>query len=107
MKKNLLYVGMITNRGYIIFFYAEKCTMVNPKKLNSIVAHGNIDPKNGLYKLEVCLANLNRNENKVVKEAKLWHRRMGHVNLKSLHHLSVNKVVIGVPTQSTLDETCA
>jgi len=40
-------------------------------------------------------------------KAKLWHKRMGNVNFKSLHWLSTNKVVIGVPTQSTLDGTCA
>jgi hypothetical protein len=79
---------------------------VNPKKIDSIVVHGNKNPRNGMYKLKVCLAYLNRNENKAVKEAKLWHKRMGHVNFKSLHQLNTNKVVIGVPTQSTLDGTC-
>ncbi len=80
--------------------------MVNPKKIDSIVVHGNKNPRNGMYKLEVCVAYLNRNENKAVKEAKLWHKRMGHVNFKSLQQLSTNNVVIGVPTQSTLDGTC-
>jgi hypothetical protein len=107
MKKKLLSIGTIVDRGYIIFFDAKKCTMVNLKKPNSIVVHGNIVPKNGLYRLEVCGANLNRNENKTMKETKLWHRRMGHVNFKLLHHLNTNKVVIGVLTLSTLDETCA
>jgi hypothetical protein len=107
MKKSLLFVGIIVDRSYIIFFDAKKCTMVNPKKPSSIVTHGNIVPKNGLYKLEVGVANLNINENKTMKEAKLWHRRMGHVNYKSLHQFNTNKVVTGIPTLSTLDETCA
>jgi hypothetical protein len=41
-----------------------------------------------------------------MKKTKLWHRKLGHVN-KSLHHLNTKKVVIGVLTLSTLDETCA
>jgi signal peptidase I len=85
MKKSLLFVGTIIDRGYTILFDAKKCIVVNPRKPNSIVAHGNIIPKNGLYKLEVCVSNMNRSENKAMKEAKLWHRRMGHVNFKSLH----------------------
>ncbi len=107
MKKSLLSIGTIVDRGYTILFDAKKCTMVNPKKPNSIVAHGNIVPKNGLYKLKVCVENLNRNENKTMKEAKLWYRIMGHVNFKSLHQLNTNKVVIGVLALSTLDETFA
>ncbi len=107
MKKKLLFVGTIANKSFTIFFYAKKCTVVNPKKPNSIVAHGNIVPKNGLCKLEFCVANINRNDNKAMKETKLWHRRTGHVDFKSLHELNTNKVVTGVLALSTLDETCA
>jgi len=89
----LLSIGIITDRSYIIFFDANKCIVVNLTKSNSIAIHGNKDLTNGLHKLEVCLANLNRHENKAVKETKLWHKRMGHVNFKSLHQLNTNKVV--------------
>jgi hypothetical protein len=59
MKKKLLFIGTIVDRGYTIFFDAKKCTMVDPKKPNSVVVHGNRVPKNGLYRLKVCGANLN------------------------------------------------
>jgi len=85
MKKSLFFIGTIDDRGYIVIFYAKKCTLVNPRKPNYIAMHGNIVPKNGLYKLKVCLANMIISEIKVMKETKLWHRRMGHVNFKSLH----------------------
>jgi hypothetical protein len=51
----LLVVELIADKIYIIFFDAKKCIVVNPKKPYSIVAHGNIVPKNGLYKLKVCV----------------------------------------------------
>lgn len=85
MKKYLLSIRIITNRGYTIFFDAKKCIAVNPRKLDSIVVHGNKHPINGLYKLEICVAVLNRNVNEAMKKAKLWHRKMGHVNFKSLY----------------------
>lgn len=85
MKKSLLFIGTIDDRGYIVFFDAKKCTLVNPIKPNYIATHGNIVPKNGLYKLKVCMANMNISEIKVMKKTNLWHRKMGHVNFKSLH----------------------
>lgn len=53
---------------YIVVFDVKQCVVLNPKKPNSIIVHGNQDVKNVLYKLEVCLAYSYRNEKKLWKK---------------------------------------
>jgi hypothetical protein len=52
-------------RLYIVVFDVKQCVVLNPKKPNSIIVHGNQDVKSVLYKLEVCLAYSYRNEKKL------------------------------------------
>ena len=79
LKKNLVSIAMLGDRGYDVFFSDGKAflrhkTMGQAKRIG-------IRVKN-LYKLEVdgCTSMMGK-EKKVVRrdEGKLWHRRLGHL----------------------------
>ena len=81
LKKNLVSVAMLEDRGYDVVFSKGKCflrhkTMGQTKRIG-------IRVKN-LYKLEVdgCTVMMGKVEEVVSRdEGELWHRRLGH-----LHH---------------------
>ena len=91
LKKNLVSVAMLEDRGYDVVFNEGK-TFLRHKTTRQAKNIG-IQVKN-LYKLDVdgC-ATLMGKANKVVSqdEGELWHRRLGHLHhgaLKVMQHIS-------------------
>ena len=100
LKKNLVSVVMLEDKGYDIVFSKGKSvlrhkTTIQVKKIG-------IRVKN-LYKLEVdgCTAMMGKEEHVMSQdEGELWHRRLGH-----LHHGALKimqQISIGLPMGSSV-----
>jgi hypothetical protein len=80
MAMNLLSVSSLCDLGLTVIFTANKCTIMKGKK--SILIAGR---ENNLYTIEV---NESQNTACYVKDSseltELWHRRMGHLNYRSV-----------------------
>jgi len=51
INKKLLSVGAIINKGYAIIFGSQKCCIVTTNLPSKLIAKGECDKSNGLYKL--------------------------------------------------------
>lgn len=86
VSKNLLFVGAITNMGYMVMFGITKCWIISTKSLHKLIVNGRRDPTNGLYKLTMEVI-LNTPTGKIDallfttggKDIDLWHQRMRHI----------------------------
>ena len=85
LKKNLVSVAMLEDKGYDVVFSEGKSFL----RYKTTVQTKNIGVKiKNLYKLEVdgCVAMVGKAEEVVSRdEGELWHRRLGH-----LHHGALN-----------------
>lgn len=88
---NLLSVSQITDAGNTVRFSKEKCEIHNAKG-ELLVTASCVD---GLYKLDgfrgdsngIALSAVNANDS-----MELWHRRLGHLNVKSLEQMNEGAV---------------
>ena len=91
LKKNLLSISTLDNKGHRVSFIDRKVIMwTKGKTLEDVVVVG--EEEGGLYKLK------RHQESTLVHEttssSELWHRRLAHINYKSLPY--VRKVVTGL-----------
>ena len=92
LKKNLLSISVLDNKGYrVSFIYGEVLTWSKGKTLYDFVFIG--EEEGGLYKLKGHLETTLVHE--ITSSSELWHRRVPHIKYKSLPY--VRKVVIGLP----------
>ena len=90
IRKNLVSGPLLRKKGFKLMFESDKFVLT---KGGMHVGKGYL--ADGLFKLNVMFTN-DKNKDKVsaymVDSYNLWHSRLGHVNLKSLHrmvHLSI------------------
>ena len=105
LKYNLLSVSQLCESGHEVTFTSKGCTV---KKAGSaiVVAKGSRTEGN-LYQLgdkdDACLIG-------VEDQNQLWHRRLGHINQKSMRELSTQKAVSDLPEmrrdRETVCEAC-
>ncbi|KAL3695354.1 hypothetical protein R1sor_009430 [Riccia sorocarpa] len=120
MKKHLLSVGQLADKGLLVIFDKDKCTVVCNKAPYQLLALGKRASANGLYylcrytpatqpvpttssdsHLTVCTASITD-----VKNAKLWHGRLGHSSYESLHYMTSRQTATGLPDLSKFSEFC-
>lgn len=93
LRIDLMSVGKITDRGFDVIFKKEKALVQNSDAEIKMVA----DRINGLYFVrensEVASA---VSEDKGVSKIELWHKRLGHLNEKSLKNIVSEKKVLGI-----------
>ncbi|KAA0038999.1 envelope-like protein [Cucumis melo var. makuwa] len=92
LKANLISVSQLCDQGYSINFSKDSCVVIN--KDNQILVKGSRQADNCYHWIsnnsEVCHS---------TKEDQtwLWHRKLGHINLKSIDRVVRNDAVIDVP----------
>jgi hypothetical protein len=96
VNSNLLSVGVLTNKGFRVFFNFENVFLMD-SKLN-VVETSNRDTVNGLYKFSIphevfCDSAIN-----TINLTCIWHQFLGHLNVKNLHLLSHKGLVTNMPT---------
>jgi hypothetical protein len=104
VNSNLLFVGVLTDNGMVMFFNFQKVFILNSQ--HNIVGTGNKNLVNRLYKLFVshellCASMVSTND-----LICLWHQCLGHLNVQSLHLLSQNCLAINMPSISTKGQFC-
>ena len=118
LKYNLLSVSQMGDKGYCSFFTKKTCRIVSPQALSLVdkildehtlltaQRVGNVyavDLDNLTYTpIPACL---------IVKasdsETRLWHRRLGHTNIKNLNKIVKMGLVRGIPAKDfQCDEHC-
>lgn len=119
LKRNLISVGSLTDKGHVIVFTNRKCLVLDNDRNKQIVAQGVRHKGNGLYQLGVSSRKPNfieansveiptdeANSSAHVKEIKLWHKRYGHLHYKGLTHLAKKGRVKGLPNLESIKEVC-
>jgi transposase InsO family protein len=103
IASNLLSVSNLVREGHVIVFSQRGATVLrreNCKVSGQVVATAS-NYKN-LYKLD--LANIANLTNQCLPTALLWHRRLGHLNVKAVNILKNRQ--IGVTFSDKLAKTC-
>ena len=88
LKKNLLSISALDNKGYRVSFIDGKVLMwTKGKTLENVMVIG--EEEGGLHKLKGHLETTLTHE--ITSPSEIWHRRLAHINYKALPH--VRKVV--------------
>jgi hypothetical protein len=92
LKKNLLSISSLENKGFIVSFIDGKViTWAKGKTMKEEIVIGK--EEGGLYKLkgdsEVAMAH------SIENPCEIWHIILSHINYKKLHY--INKAVAGLP----------
>ncbi|XP_075150565.1 uncharacterized protein LOC142224666 [Haematobia irritans] len=90
LSTNLLSVSQIVKRSHCVIFSKSGVVVLNPD--NKVISTGK--HINGLFKLE-CKTTNKAFACGATASYNLWHRRMGHINLKSLQQLK-NGLATGI-----------
>lgn len=88
LRRNLFSEGAATRRGYMIMKNCEKAMIM---KNNIIVMTAHLT-ENNLYELDVKTIK-QESCNIVQTDIKVWHERLGHLNVKELQNMSKNGVI--------------
>ncbi|KMQ87247.1 retrovirus-related pol polyprotein from transposon tnt 1-94 [Lasius niger] len=96
MKKNLFSVGVCTTKGYDVHF---KRGFVNIVLRDKIVTQGH-KQDNEIYRM-FFRTKTQVDASVSTLSLKLWHERLGHVNLNSLKTMVKNKLIDGVKLSKT------
>ena len=102
LKKNLISVSVLENKGYSVLFFEKKALLwqrgLPLKEAETIGVQ-----EGGLYKVPRQLARaLTHNQ---ISTSELWHRRLGHLNYRALPNLQ--SMVSGMPSITCTDfEVC-
>ena len=98
LKHNLLSISQLCDRGYQVCFTSEAC-IVSHKKDGNVILSGN--RKGNVYIADfnstsavsmTCLFSKASNE-----ESWLWHKKLSHINFKTLNELVKKRLVRGLP----------
>lgn len=102
LAKNLLSVSQITDKGFDLEF--RKSGAVIKDANGKVIARG--IRKNNLYELACCYSDdhISCNFADVRIDTKLWHERMGHINLQSLKMLCRHNMVLGLKLDETQED---
>ncbi|KAD2393219.1 hypothetical protein E3N88_40196 [Mikania micrantha] len=118
LKYNLLSVSQMCNKGHISLFTKQDCRILSSKVLPLI---GKVLDEYTLLKAnrvgKVYAFDLSKKisvkghpclfSKASLKESNLWHRRLGHVNLKNMNQLVKHGLVRGLPMKDfSCDENC-
>ena len=106
---NLFSVGCIANQGYILEF-VKSTYIIQNMDIRQIFAKAEKLGNCGLYQLKaqsvINIAICSLEQHRAVKTALLWHRWLGHLNFDSLHKLSTEGTVKGLPKISWIHYIC-
>ncbi|GJW93995.1 putative ribonuclease H-like domain-containing protein [Tanacetum coccineum] len=114
LKFNLLSVSQICDKKHNVLFTDKECLILSPKFkfVDEDLVILRAPRKNDVYSLDLkniipsggvtCLVAKATND-----EVVLWHRRLGHVNLKNINKLVQGNLVRGLPSKTfKIDHSC-
>ncbi|GJS43712.1 putative ribonuclease H-like domain-containing protein [Tanacetum coccineum] len=114
LKFNLLSVSQICDKKHNVLFTDKECLILSPKFkfVDEDLVILRAPRKNDIYSLDLtniipsggvtCLVAKATND-----EVALWHRRLGHVNLKNINKLVQGNLVRGLPSKTfKIDHSC-
>lgn len=96
LAQNLLSVGQLIQRDYMVKFDENKCLIVDKKKIQLITSVKMTSNK--VFPLIMPLKSKYALKCKNVDESTLCHMRFGHLNFSSLKILKQKEMVIGLPS---------
>lgn len=99
LTANLLSVSQIVKRGNSVHFNDKGCTVRNPQGVK--IATGTLD--GDLFKLDQKIK-MKTMSCKSTVNTKLWHRRMGHLNIQSL--MKLNQLATGISVHEEKCDDC-
>lgn len=88
LRRNLFSEGAATRKGYVIVKNNEKAMIMK----NNIVVMCAQLTENNLYELDIKTI-IQENCNIVQTDIKVWHERLGHLNVKELQNMSKSGVI--------------
>jgi transposase InsO family protein len=109
IHRNLLSVGRIADQGYRVEFSSNRVTIWE-KDTKDVLCHDSKMSGNGLYRLDIECINIleactvEKDQN--LQQVLLWHKRLGHLNFETLHQLSRQGAVKGMPRLPRVKHIC-
>src|SRR5215216_5536370 len=108
LMHNLLSISQLCDKNHKVSFSKKKCKVKNRKK--EVIL-------NGVRHADIYIINMNTSTDNFcfVSRAStdmnwLWHKRLSHLNFKTLNQLCINNLVIGLPdfryTKESLCSAC-
>jgi len=103
LKSNLISLGQLQEKGYIIIIQRSRCQIQHPEK--GLIAEAEMT-SNRMFPLHIqhgvqkCLST------RVQDPTWLWHLRYGHLNFKGLKTLYEKNMVEGLPNINNPIEMC-
>ncbi|KAI5354684.1 hypothetical protein L3X38_007579 [Prunus dulcis] len=106
LKENLLSVGQMDEHGYYLLFGGRECCIFDGPSLDCLVIK--VKMKNNIcYPLSLMQADHIALKASVTECTWIWHKRLGHLNLRSLKQLREKEMVHGLPHLEDANGVCA
>ena len=104
LAQNLLSVGQLLQRGFLVKF-EDDCCVISDKKNNTLVAKIKMTT-NKVFPLFITSKENYALEAEKVDGSFLWHQRYGHLNQRSLQLLHQKNMVVGLSSIHSKKELC-
>lgn len=102
LRRNLLSVGALLKRGFRMVYENDSCEIRS--RSNDITAVGQM--KNGLFHMKIRVKKQQECNSATVNDTKLWHERLGHLNLQSLKETDKLNAVSGMQINHSTEFFC-
>ncbi|KAI5351900.1 hypothetical protein L3X38_004791 [Prunus dulcis] len=106
LKENLLSVGQMDEHGYYLLFGGRECCIFDGPSLDCLVIKVKMK-SNRCYPLSLMQADQIALKASVTECTWIWHKRLGHLNLRSLKQLREKEMVHGLPHLEDVNGVCA
>jgi len=110
MTKNLVSLGQMVEQGLQVTFNPDGCFVEDMKNQGKLVAKGE---NNGqMFTLDVNMLEVNSmlfTHGKGARDIRIWHKRVGHVNLQRLKLMEKQNLVGSLPkfgTEKLMSKVC-
>ncbi|GJS39746.1 putative ribonuclease H-like domain-containing protein [Tanacetum coccineum] len=114
LKFNLFFVSQICDKKNSVLFTETECLVLSPdfKLIDESQVLLRVPRQNNMYSFDLKNVVPSRDltclfAKATIDESKLWHRRLGHVNFKTMNKLVKGNLVRGLPSKTfENDHTC-
>ncbi|KAM1023461.1 hypothetical protein ACFX2A_045325 [Malus domestica] len=104
LDENLLSVGQMMEHGYFLLFGETVVEIYDDRSLSNLVTK--VEVKNRSFPLVLKYLEEVSKKVSVTSSMKLWHKRLGHLNMTSLQNMQKDEMVQGIPKMDQCNETC-
>ncbi|CAL8134897.1 unnamed protein product [Prunus armeniaca] len=105
LKENLLSVGQMDEHGYHLLFGGGMCCIFDGPSLDKLVIKVKMK-NNTCYPLSLMQNDQIALRASVTECTWVWHKRLGHLNLRSLKQLRDQSMVHGFPYLEEINGVC-